>query len=125
MPLVKLILKDGSETEIYAKFNIGDIVKVDSAGHQYDSYTDAFEYFWGKKNGNYSLRYLGPYHRITNLKKNVWIVVNMAVHAWDRERVIYYLRTQDGKKAVIGEDGIEFIKDGVFKKMPDKIIQLK
>ena len=122
MPLVKLILKDGSETEINVKFNVGDIVKVYSAGHQYDSYVDAFEYFWGKKNGNYSLRYLA--HRITNLKKNVWVVVNMAVHPWS-DMIMYYIRTQDGKKVVIGEDGLEFIKDGAFKKMPDKIIQLK
>jgi hypothetical protein len=124
MPLVKLILKDGSETEINVKFNVGDIVKVYSAGHQYDSYTDAFEYFWGKKNGSYSLRCLGGYNRITNLKKNVWIVVNMAVHPWESDMIMYYIRTQDGKKVVIGEDGLEFIKDGAFKKMPDKIIQL-
>lgn len=126
MPNVRFITKRGQEKMLHTPFYIGDIVKITSAGNQYDSYTHAFEYFWGSKKGSYHIPYKG-YRDYTPLlpdKKNIWTIVGMVGNGTFNDTIIYYLRSQDRRKVVMGENGIKFIKHGAIKRVPDKVIQL-
>ena len=125
MPNIKYFTKEGLEKIFYTPYCIGDIVTVTSAGNQYDTYESAFEYFWGSKDGNYHIPYNGhrDYKPLIPNKKNLWTIINIAVHQI-LDVPIYYLRSQDRRKIVMGENGMKFIKHGAIRIIPDKVIQL-
>ena len=111
---------------LYTPFYIGDIVKITYVGNQYDSYTHAFEYFWGSEKGSYNIPHAGytSYKPLLPDKKNIWTIVDMVGNGTFNDTIIYYLRSQDRRKVVMGENGIKFIKHGAIKKVPERVIQL-
>jgi hypothetical protein len=126
MPDVKFITKIGEEKTLHTPYFIGDIVKVTSAGNQYDSYSHAFEHFWGSESGSYEIPSTGyrSYKPLLPDKKNVWIIVDMVGHGTFSDTIIYFLMSQERKKIVIGENGIELIKHGPIQRIPEKVMQL-
>ncbi len=90
---------NGRIASFFSNFCIGDYVKIVCVGAQYDSYRDAFNYFWGNsKNTHLSDKNIGE----------TWKVMNIAFHP-SHDEFIYYIRNIKGENAVIGGDGIELI----------------
>lgn len=125
MPNVKFITKTGQEITLFTPFYIGDIVKVTSAGCQYTTYSHAFEHFWGSNTGSYQIPHkYNSYKPMLPDKKNVWTIVGMVGNGILNNTIMYFIRSQDRRKVVMGEDGIKLIKHGAIKIVPDKVKQL-
>ena len=99
MPKYICKLNNGKTKEVFPICNIGDYVEVVDPGHQYTTYQDAFDYFWGGA-APYKIPYDDP------CAPKVWKVINMVCHC-DRDAVIlYHIRTVDGKNALVNRGAI-------------------
>lgn len=94
-------LVNGLEKKLETKFEIGEYVEVIKPEHQYSSYGQAFNYFWGNLR-NYHIPY--SYGE----RPSIWKIINMALHP-SNGKIIYHIRTIDGKNAVVSGDGLRKI----------------
>ena len=100
MPKYICKLNNGKTKEVFPICNIGDYVEVVGPGHQYTTYQDAFDYFWGG-----AAPYHIPYDDDDEERPKVWKVINMACHYRDAV-VLYHIRTVDGKSALVDNRAI-------------------
>ena len=94
---VKLV--DGEEIKLETKFEIGDYVNIVYPGCQYSRYDKAFKYFWGNDKNYY----------ILCADSTIWKVINMAFHP-SNGKIIYHIRTVDGKNAVVSGGALKKIE---------------
>ncbi len=103
------------EVTMYSKFNIGDYVKVVNTGHQYSSYNTAFEFFWGTTERFYLPYSVGEYENESDFQAAMaripqrWKVINMAVHDFSPDVILYHIRSEEGKNCVVNDGAIELI----------------
>lgn len=103
MNKVEVKLNDGSIGVYNLPFRIGDYVKIVRSGCQYDSYQGVFKYFWGDEH---------KHARITreDEEKDIWKVINVVLHCYGGNGLIYHIRSCDGRNVAIGGDGLRMIK---------------
>ena len=108
-------MRDGGEVKMYSNFNIGDYVKVVDTGHQYSSYDTAFKFFWGNKERFYLPYCANEYENESDFQSAMaripqrWKVINMAVHDFFPDTIVYHIRSIDGKNCVVGAGAIKLL----------------
>lgn len=87
---------DGNIRCLNPIFFVGDYVRIVDCGHQYDSYHDAYLYFWGEDK---------HYYLMENDKSQVWKVINIVMHANGRT-LLYHIRNVKGDNSVVNASAI-------------------
>lgn len=100
--MVIRVLRNYSSNEVVSTIDthsdiwIGDYVEVLNGKYQYSTYTTAFKYFWGDERST----------NLSDVKDNVWKVINMACHSGFYNSILVHIRNRKGDNVVIGLGGL-------------------
>ncbi len=88
---------DGHVRLINSYFFVGDYVKIVNCGRQYDTYRNAFLYFWGEDK---------HYYLLEKDKSQIWKVINIVMHE-NGGTLLYHIRNIKGDNSVVNASAIE------------------
>ena len=97
MGIIYCKFNDGHVRRVVPYFFVGDYVRIDDCGHQYDSYHAAYLYFWGENKHHYLSE---------NDASQIWKVINIVMHANGRT-LLYHIRNIKGDNSVVNDSAIK------------------